>query len=97
MDVLVLKVRFKTATWSKETKAKQNKKLGDLCWNITVSCCFIHHPVSQHQLCSKGSVWTFGKYIKVNITFWKEIIVLEYQKLITLSLETKKPSSSYRK
>lgn len=96
MGVLVLKVRFKSATWSKETKAKQNRKLGGLCWNITASCCFTHHHISQHQPCSKNSVWTFGKYKKVKFTFWKEKIGLEYQKVISFSLETKKTPSSYR-
>lgn len=44
MEVLVLKVRFKSATWSKETKAKQNKKLGFLCWNITFSFMLLYTP-----------------------------------------------------
>lgn len=44
MEVLVLKVRFKSATWSKETKAKQNKKLGVLCWNITFSFMLLYTP-----------------------------------------------------
>lgn len=44
MEVLVLKVRFKSATWSKETKAKQNNKLGVLCWNITLSFVLFYTP-----------------------------------------------------
>lgn len=44
MEVLVLKVRFKSATRSKETKAKQNEKLGVLCWNITLSFVLFYTP-----------------------------------------------------
>lgn len=37
MEVLVLMVRFKSTTWSKETKAKWNKKLG---FNVRKLCLF---------------------------------------------------------
>jgi len=43
MEFLVLKVHFKSATWGKETKAKQTKKLGVLCWNIVLKFRAILH------------------------------------------------------
>lgn len=47
MEVLVLKVHFKSTTWSKGTKAKWNKKLG---FNVRILCLFQcgfkHHTIS---------------------------------------------------